>query len=245
MIDTTVKAYATRAAASLAMALAAVLLLLAVDRSDARQSPVTPRGHATLTGLAHAIDGDTLLVGGIRVRLEGIDTPEAQQTCTTAQGTAWECGVEAHKALARLVAHAPVSCEERGLDKYKRLLGVCHAGNVELNAELVRQGLAFAFVRYSQSYVGLEARARAAKIGIWSGTAQAPWDYRAERWQTAEVGAPTGCPIKGNVTANGRIYHMPWSPWYGRVKMDGDKGKRWFCTEEEAVTAGWRPAQVH
>ena len=78
MIDTTVKAYATRAAASLAMALAAVLLLVAVDRSDARQSPVAvaARGHATLTGLADAIDGDTLVVGGLRVRLEGIDTPD-------------------------------------------------------------------------------------------------------------------------------------------------------------------------
>ncbi len=247
MIDTTVKAYATRAAASLAMALAAVLLLVAVDRSDARQSPVAvaARGHATLTGLADAIDGDTLLVGGLRVRLEGIDTPEAMQTCTTTTGAVWNCGAEAHKLLARLIAHQTVTCEERGLDKYKRLLGVCYAGAVELNAELVRQGLAFAFVRYSRSYVGQEAQARAAKIGIWSGTAQAPWDYRAERWQMAEVGTPTGCPIKGNVTANGRIYHMPWSPWYGRVKMDGDKGKRWFCTEEEAVAAGWRPAQVH
>lgn len=245
MIDTTVKAYATRAAASLAMALAAILMLVAIDRSDARQSPLPARGHATLIGLAHAIDGDTLLVGGIRVRLEGIDTPESQQTCTTATGTIWNCGIEAQKLLTRLIAHQTVSCEERGLDAYKRVLGVCHTGAVELNAELVRQGLAFAFVRYSQSYVGLEATARAARIGIWAGTAQAPWDYRTSNWRTAEFAAPAGCPIKGNVTANGRIYHMPWSPWYGRVKMEGDKGKRWFCSEAEAEAAGWRPAQVH
>ena len=46
--------------------------------------------------------------------------------------------------------------------------------------------------------------------------------------------------IKGNVTANGRIYHLPWSPWYNRIRMDGTKGKRWFCSEKEAIAAGWR-----
>lgn len=245
MIDTTVKAYATRATASVVVACTAFLLLAVADPSDARQSPFTSRGPATLTGYAQAIDGDTLMLGGLRVRLEGIDTPEADQTCTTAEGAEWRCGAAAHKALARLVANDPLSCEERGIDKYKRVLAVCHVGGLDVSAELVRLGLAWAFVRYSQEYAIAETRARTAKAGIWAGTAQAPWDYRADRWQTAEVAAPQGCPIKGNVTANGRIYHMPWSPWYGRVRMDGSKGKRWFCSEIEAAAAGWRPAQVH
>ena len=74
---------------------------------------------------------------------------------------------------------------------------------------------------------------------------QAPWDYRAKRWAAAEQKAPEGCAIKGNITKNGRIYHMPWSPWYAQIKIDADKGKRWFCTEAEALAAGWRPVQVH
>ena len=53
-----------------------------------------------------------------------------------------------------------------------------------------------------------------------------------------------GCAIKGNVTRNGRIYHMPWSPWYGQVTIDETQGKRWFCSETEAMAAGWRPAMV-
>ena len=57
--------------------------------------------------------------------------------------------------------------------------------------------------------------------------------------------APSGCAIKGNVTKNGRIYHMPWSPWYAQIKIEPDKGKRWFCTEAEALAAGWRPVQAH
>ncbi len=245
MLDTTIKVYATRAAVSFALALSVAAFLTRIDASAARPSPAAPRGHAMLTGMAEAIDGDTLLVGGIRVRLEGIDAPESKQLCKEERGREWGCGAEAHRALGRLVAGVIVRCEERGLDAYKRLLGVCRVGDVDINAALVRRGLAWAFVRYSRSYVAAEAEARAARVGIWSGTAQPPWDYRAERWNTAEAGtdAPKGCPIKGNVTANGRIYHLPWSPWYGRIQMDGAKGKRWFCSEHEAIAAGWRAAR--
>ena len=247
MLNTTVKAYATRAAASIALALTVVGSLLYAGQSTARPSPASTRGHATLTGRAEAVDGDTLAVGGVRVRLEGIDAPEARQTCTDLSGRAWNCGAEAQRLLERLVANVIVICEERGLDKYKRLLGVCRAAGIDINAELVRRGLAWAFTRYSQTYVAIEAEARRARVGIWSGTAKPAWEVRAESWQAAEAGpqSPRGCPIKGNVTGNGRIYHLPWSPWYGKIKMDEGKGKRWFCTEAEAVAAGWRPANVH
>ncbi len=247
MLDATLKVYATRTAISLALGVVAATSLAQIDASAARPSPTTPRLYATLIGRAEAIDGDTLLVGGIRVRLEGIDAPEAEQLCSQANGREWRCGADAHRVLVRLVAGAVVRCDERGLDKYKRILGVCRVGNLDINAALVRRGLAWAFVRYSRSYVAVEAEARAARVGIWSGTAQPPWDYRAERWSTAEVGseAPKGCPIKGNVTANGRIYHLPWSPWYGRIRMDGAKGKRWFCSEDEAIAAGWRAARLN
>lgn len=247
MLDSTLTAYATRTAVSAVLAITVIAPLILIGQPDARTSPSNLRGHATLTGLAEAVDGDTLAVGGIRVRLEGIDAPEAEQTCIDAKGINWACGSEAHRTLARLIANMLVSCEERGFDKYKRLLGVCRAGGVEINAELVRRGLAWAFIRYSQSYVGLETEARRAKVGIWSGTAQPAWEYRAARWQQADDGseAPKGCPIKGNVSANGRIYHLPWSPWYGRISMEAGVGKRWFCSEDEAIAAGWRPARVN
>lgn len=247
MLDATIKAYATRAATGLVLALALVALLVMIGQTDARTGPSNLRGHAILTGVAEAVDGDTLAVGGVRVRLEGIDAPEASQVCTDARGATWPCGAEAQRALAQLVANTIVSCEERGLDRYKRLLGVCRAGATEVNAELVRRGLAWAFIRYSQSYAAVEAEARRAKAGIWSGQAQPAWEYRAARWQEADItgDAPKGCPIKGNVTASGRIYHLPWSPWYDRINMDVSKGKRWFCSEDEAVSAGWRPAHVN
>ena len=66
MIDATVRAYATRTAFSVAMALLVVVPLLLVGSTDARQSPASPRGFATLTGLAHAIDGNRIPDGAIK-----------------------------------------------------------------------------------------------------------------------------------------------------------------------------------
>ena len=128
------------------------------------------------------------------------------------------------------------------MDKYGRTLATCHVGPLDINAEMVRRGLAWAFVKYSQTYVAIEAEARAKRVGIFQTETMTAWDYRAGSWRVAEQKAPAGCAIKGNVTANGRIYHMPWSPWYDKIRMDLDKGKRWFCSEEEAIAAGWRPA---
>ena len=72
------------------------------------------------------------------------------------------------------------------------------------------------------------------------------WDYRAQALGRRRAHRrPSGCAIKGNVTKSGRIYHMPWSPWYAQIRIEPDKGKRWFCTEAEALAAGWRPVQVH
>ena len=49
-----------------------------------------------------------------------------------------------------------------------------------------------------------------------------------------------GCDIKGNITDNGRIYHVPGNRWYDRTTIDESTGERWFCTEAEAEDAGWR-----
>lgn len=260
MIDTTIKAYATRQGA---MALLAVVLaggVLLVGRSDARPGavpeaaapsaspqasstqPSPPPPGAVIGGRARVSDGDTIEVAGVRIRLEGIDAPESAQMCETAAGDPWPCGRLATRALERLIGDREVRCQSHGLDKYGRTLAVCEAGGRDLNAEMVRQGFAWAFVRYSQRYVAVEAEARAARAGIWAGTAVPAWDYRAGQWRTAETAAPQGCAIKGNVTANGLIYHMPWSPWYHKINMEQGKGKRWFCSEDEAIKAGWRPA---
>jgi hypothetical protein len=53
------------------------------------------------------------------------------------------------------------------------------------------------------------------------------------------------CAIKGNISSSGeRIYHMPGQRYYDKTHISVIKGERWFCTEQEAVDAGWRKAKV-
>lgn len=211
------------------------------------------RAAEQVSGHARVIDGDSIEISGIRIRLEGIDAPEAGQRCNRqvvgVLVVTWACGATASNTLEQLTRGKTVTCQSAGTDRYGRILGLCTVDGLDINAEMVRRGMAWAFVKYSRRYEAVEEEARRKRIGIFEGDNETASDFRARKWQTAESGAPTtapqGCVIKGNVTRKGeRIYHTPWSPWYHNVRMDQDKGKRWFCNEAEAVAAGWRPAMA-
>ena len=116
---------------------------------------------AELTGIAAVTDGDTITIGPMPVRLHGIDAPEAGQTCATPGGGSWPCGEKATAKLAKLAHAKLVRCLGRERDSYDRLVAVCAVDGQELNAAMIRDGLAWAFVRYSDDYVTLESEARA------------------------------------------------------------------------------------
>ncbi len=78
-------------------------------------------------------DGDTIVVGGEHVRLLAIDAPEDGQTCQAA-GQEWPCGDAAGAALAKLTADLEVLCRAPARDRYRRLLGTCFVGDLNLNA---------------------------------------------------------------------------------------------------------------
>lgn len=53
------------------------------------------------------------------------------------------------------------------------------------------------------------------------------------------------CLIKGNISSKGeRIYHPPGCKYYSATVIDPQRGERWFCSEQEAVAAGWRRTKV-
>lgn len=135
----------------------------------------------TLAGVASVIDGDTLEVHGTRIRLWGLDAPEAQQHCQRADGRAWRCGSEAANRLADLIGRRPVTCSQKGVDRYKRVIAACVVGGTDINGWLVANGWALAYTRYSKAYVRLESRARQARAGIHEGAFTPPWEYRASR----------------------------------------------------------------
>jgi len=184
------------------------------------------------------IDGDTLEIDGTIYRLNGIDAPEHGQRCGN-----WNCGEDATATLVEIVKGREIICVPNGEDGYGRIIATCRADGTDIGGEMVDKGLAWAFLRYSDAYAADELNAKEAASGIWSKDFEPPWVFRENRWTAAlseEQEAPEGCPIKGNISRNGRIYHAPWSPWYGRTRVNIVKGERWFCSEAEAVAAGWR-----
>jgi endonuclease YncB( thermonuclease family) len=132
---------------------------------------------ADITGYAYVIDGDTIDIKDVRIRLNGIDTPETEQTCT-ASGLIWHCGIEAAKVMHRLTKGKTVTCIGNTKDRYGRLIGNCFVGDLDLNATMVESGMALAYRYYSLEYVEQENIARETKKGLWSGEFVAPWDWR-------------------------------------------------------------------
>lgn len=50
------------------------------------------------------------------------------------------------------------------------------------------------------------------------------------------------CSIKGNISFNTgeKIYHMPYQKYYDSTIIDERYGEQWFCSEQDAINAGWR-----
>lgn len=140
---------------------------------------ILPAFAADISGPARIIDGDTIDIGKSRIRLHGIDAPEGKQTCLIEART-YQCGEMAAMALANLIGTHWLDCSERDRDQYGRTVAVCYlAGrSIDINREMVRQGWALAYRRYSRDYLGVEAEAKAARAGIWAGAFQAPWEWR-------------------------------------------------------------------
>jgi endonuclease YncB( thermonuclease family) len=193
-------------------------------------------------GVASVVDGDTLEIHGQRIRLHGVDAPESKQTCEKDEKL-YRCGQQAAFALSDKIGRATIHCDQQDIDRYKRIVAICRLGDEYLNAWMVRQGWALAYRQYSLDYVDEESAARAAKAGIWVGRFIEPWKWRRGARLTADKAqglAANSCQIKGNINRSGdRIYHVPGGRYYDRTKINEANGERWFCSEDEAVKAGW------
>ena len=120
-------------------------------------------------------DGDTLKLNGTIYRLWGIDAPETKQDCPDG----WPAGRLATTKLQALIQGKTVACEAKDTDRYGRTVAICRAGGEDLGAIMVREGMAWAFIRYSRDYVDQEAAARAEGLGVHAHECAPAWDWRA------------------------------------------------------------------
>lgn len=93
----------------------------------------------------------------------------------------------------RLVSGKRVEVEPFQQDRYKRLVGIIYIGGINVNAELIRKGHAWAYRQYMRKadakLCALEAEARLARRGLWKESneeLEAPWKWRNEKleWVT-------------------------------------------------------------
>lgn len=226
--------------------------------TSATPAPGGGQQAAALLTVLSVADGDTLTVRvdgrAERVRVIGIDTPEVG-----------ECGAdEARDALERSVSggvRLEPDATQADRDRYGRLLRHVVLPDGSLAAQrLIAAGHGREYTydrryRHRDAYVAAQRSARGKGSGIWGAAcpqalaAPAPKPERTRNPQPAPPPAAPqraqgGCDIKGNINSEGeRIYHVPGGRSYDKTKITTSKGEKWFCSESEAVAAGWRAAR--
>jgi micrococcal nuclease len=199
-----------------------------------------------LLKVTRVIDGDTIEIeGGERVRYIGINTPETVDPRKPVQ-----CfGVESSKKNKELVEGRMVRLEKdiTNRDKYNRLLRYVWAGDTLVNLELVKQGFAQSYsyppdIKYQDRFIEAQREAREVKRGLW-GACPVSGEVTPATPSSNVSSQPSSCLIKGNISSSGeKIYHLPGCGSYEKTRIDIGRGERWFCTETDAQTAGWRKA---
>lgn len=208
-------------------------------------------------------DGDSLqLSNGQRIRLLGIDAPEREMCMAT----------QARETLEKAVKGRHVRLKHTVTDDYGRTLAIVIVEDLPawisylkhwfqtviaspngvaipsgsfartqdddyvdplLNRLVVSRGLArFAGAKgeYSDTIKDAQSIAKENKLGIWSDTCR------------GTISANPDCIIKGNTRGSDRIYHLPECKNYDQTIVDTAFGDHWFCTETEAIQAGFSRA---
>ena len=143
-----------------------------------------------ISGKAHVVDGDTIKINEISIRLYGIDAPEKNQICIGLSGESYNCGLSSTRFLKTLIDNSTrVECSYKNLDRYGRIIGKCISHTkiensnetvpFDINYQMVRNGRAVEYKRYSKGeYSEAEESAKKEKKGIWKGKFDRPEKWR-------------------------------------------------------------------
>lgn len=211
-----------------------------------REQTHTPSAAGQVVRVVGVSDGDSLRVSvdGVteRLRIIGIDAPELSSNDCYAQQSASKMQSLVQSSDVRIVAD-PTQADR---DVYDRILRhVFTLDGTDVGHAMIVAGLAKEYT-YDKAYASqaqfrdAEAVAREAGLGIWG-----ECDIvRAEPVPLVGGDDDGQCVIKGNINRKKeKIYHVPGQRHYDETIIDEFNGERWFCTEEEAVDAGWRKSK--
>jgi len=152
----------------------------------AQQVQLNLKNKTIVAKVIRILDGDTMEVlylnKPIKVRLAHIDCPEKRGS--------QPFGNNAKKALSDLCFGQNVTVYGEKYDRNKRLIAVVvNTKKQVVNQEMVKQGMAWHFKRYSKdaTYARLELTARKNKIGLWQDkNPVAPWEWRKPKQNSAK-----------------------------------------------------------
>lgn len=169
-------------------------------------------------------DGDSLaLKTDISLRLANVEAPEID-LCG---------GQEAKKTLEDLVLGKPVKYEIISKDQFSRLIALVWVNDKLVNEEILRLGWA----RYEGSP---SSKREALKVAYDEAFANHRGIFSP--LCLSEKPENPKCLIKGNISRHAKdekTYHFPGCSGYQQVMVEKDLGENWFCTEKEALEAGF------
>ena len=215
-------------------------------------------------------DANTIQLGDVTYRLDGVDAPELDQVCIDDHADPWTCGVDSRQQLTKLIGGSQVHCIDLGADKShkNRHIGICSAdgATASLNQQMIRLGFALSFEpALKLNFQEDAASAKEARAGLWKGCFVAPQEFRIGKKVGTLLGAscrddrdseiravlfpddlamPPRCSIKGKFAVRARVTGN-----IGIYHLQGcpsypalTKPDRWFCSEDDAQAAGFRRA---
>lgn len=186
------------------------------------QSKTTPDN---LFKVERIIDGDTFIIEGNRqIRLMSVNSPEVG-LCGSQQAT---------EKLTELISGKKVRLEGEINDHFGRFLALVYIDDQLVNEQMILSGWARFTSTASSASEKLKTafqQAKDQKIGIFGSLC-----YQTSNPQNSK------CNIKGNVREGKKTYFFPGCGNYSNVALELDQGDQWFCSENEAVAAGFTKA---
>ncbi|MBR5046179.1 thermonuclease family protein [Candidatus Saccharibacteria bacterium] len=204
------------------------------------------------------VDGDTIKItynGSLTsVRIIGVNTPETVDPRTTVECFGTEASEYLKQKLDGKSIRIATDSTQADRDKYNRLLRYVYLDGEDVGLSIIANGYGYEYTynipyAHQSDYKKAQVDAENQNKGLWAPEACNETgsinnnDISPSMTQSTQN--QSDCNIKGNISWSGeKIYHMPGQQYYESTIIDTAYGERWFCSEAEAQSAGWRKSKV-